>query len=82
MSVQESMGNHRLSAIYLVLYYIHTLLSWLQSSFRKTTSKYFSDNSLYFGAITLQGRHLKKFMIDHIQGYPFSIYLAAGIAMS
>lgn len=36
-----------------------TLLSWLQSSFRKITSRYFSDNSWNLGAITLQGPHLQ-----------------------
>lgn len=39
---------------------LQTLLSWLQSSFRKTTSRYFPDNSWNFGAITLQGPHLKN----------------------
>jgi len=37
-----------------------TLLSWLQSSLRNTMSWYFSDSSLYLGAITLQGPHLQR----------------------
>jgi hypothetical protein len=40
-----------------------TLLSWLQSSLRKTTSRFFSDISWNLGAITLQGPHLQ--MIEH-----------------
>jgi hypothetical protein len=35
-------------------------LSWLQSSLRNTMSWYFSDSSLYLGAITLQGPHLQR----------------------
>ena len=47
-------------AHYLCSLLIRTLFSWLQSSFRKTTSRYSSANFSYFGAITLHGPHLHK----------------------